>query len=60
MNPIGVVDFIAFLSILMALVILWGGWERALERDAKLLFTCLLALTLFHYLSNALEWGRDN
>jgi len=57
MNPVGVVDFIAFLAILMALVILWRGWNRALERDAKLLLTGLLALTLFHYLSNALEWG---
>ncbi len=57
MNPAGVVDFIAFPAILTALVILSRGWKRALEPDAKLLLTCLLVLSLFHHLSNALEWG---
>jgi PAS domain S-box-containing protein len=57
MNPIGVVDFIALLAILMALVILWSGWKRALESDAKLLLSGLFILVLFHYLSNTLEWG---
>lgn len=57
MNPAGVVDFIAFPAILTALVILSRGWKRALEPDAKLLLTCLLVLSLFHHLSNALERG---
>jgi len=57
MNPIGIVDFIAFMAILTALVTLWRGWKRALEHDVKLLLTGLLTLTLLHYLSNTLEWG---
>ena len=60
MNPIAVVDFVAFLATLMALVILCRGWKRALERDARLLLVALLVLALLHSLSNVLEWGGIN
>lgn len=58
MNPVSVVDLVGFLAVLMALIILWRGWKRALGRDAKLLLAVLLALTLFHGFSNVLEWSR--
>ena len=57
MDPIGVVDLVSFLAVLTALVILWRGWKRALERDARFLLAGLLAVTLFHGFSNTLEWS---
>ena len=57
MNPVSVVDLVGFLAVLMALIILWRGWKRALGRDAKLLLAGLLALTLFRGFSNVLEWS---
>ena len=57
MSPVGIVDLVGFLAILTALAIVWRGWKRALERDAKSLLAGLLALTLFHSFSNTLEWS---
>jgi len=57
MNPIGVIDLISFLTTLVALIILWKGWKRALQRDVKLLFAGLLVFILFYNLCLFLEWS---
>lgn len=57
MDMIGVMDFVAFLAIMIAIIILWRGWQRAFKTDAKLLFAGFLVLSLFHNLSNVLEWS---
>ncbi len=57
MNPIGVIDLISFLTILVALIILWNGWKRAFQRNTKLLFAGLLVFILFYNFCLFLEWS---
>ncbi len=57
MNLVGMVDLVGFFAILMAVVIVLRGWRHALGRNVKLLLVGLLAVTLFHSLSNTLEWS---
>jgi PAS domain S-box-containing protein len=60
MHPVIVFDLICFLATLTALFILLHGWNRALVRDAKLLFIGLLTFTLFYSLCLFLEWSGIN
>lgn len=57
MNPAGLIDLLTFVGILVALSLLAMGWKRALARDTKLILVGLLVVTLFHSLSNVLEWS---
>ena len=60
MNPVSLIDLLTFLGILAAFTILATGWKRALARDTKLILMGLLVITLFHGLSNVLEWSGTN
>jgi len=57
MNPVGVIDLLSFLTILVAVIILWNGWKCALRRDIKLLFAGLLIFILSYNLCLFLEWS---
>jgi len=57
MPLVATIDFISFLAVIVALIFLLRGWNRALPHDIKLLIVGLLGLTLFHHFSNILEWG---
>jgi two-component system cell cycle sensor histidine kinase/response regulator CckA len=57
MPLVATIDFISFLAVIVALIFLLRGWNRALPHDIKLLIVGLLGLTLFHHFSNVLEWG---
>jgi PAS domain S-box-containing protein len=57
MYLVATIDFISFLAIIVALIVLGRGWKRALPHDIKLLIVGLLGLVLFHNFSNILEWG---
>ena len=57
MPLVAAIDFISFLAVIVALIFLVRGWNRALPHDIKLLMVGLLGLTLFHHFSNILEWG---
>ena len=57
MPLVAAIDFISFLAVIVALIFLVRGWNRALPHDIKLLIVGLLGLTLFHHFSNILEWG---
>jgi two-component system cell cycle sensor histidine kinase/response regulator CckA len=57
MPLVATIDFISFLAVMVALIFLLRGWNRALPHDTKLLIVGLLGLTLFHHVSNILEWG---
>ena len=57
MPLVAAIDFISFLAVIVALIFLVRGWNRALPPDIKLLIVGLLGLTLFHHFSNILEWG---
>jgi len=58
MPLVATIDFISFLAVIVALIFLLRGWNRALPHDIKLLIVGLLGLTLFHHFSNILEWGE--
>jgi PAS domain S-box-containing protein len=57
MHPVAIFDFITVLGSLTALVLLVSGWNRALRRDAKLLFAGFLSLLMFYGLCLFLEWA---
>jgi len=57
MPLVATIDIISFLAVIVALIFLLRGWNRALPPDIKLLIVGLLGLTLFHHFSNILEWG---
>jgi two-component system cell cycle sensor histidine kinase/response regulator CckA len=57
MPLVATIDFISFLAVIVALIFLLRGWNRTLPHDTKLLIVGLLGLTLFHHVSNILEWG---
>jgi PAS domain S-box-containing protein len=57
MPLVAAIDFISFLAVIVALIFLLRGWNRTLPHDIKLLIFGLLGLTLFHHVSNILEWG---
>ena len=57
MPLVAAIDFISFLAVIVALIFLLRGWNRALPHDIKLLIVGLLGWTLFHHFSNILEWG---
>jgi two-component system cell cycle sensor histidine kinase/response regulator CckA len=57
MPLVAAIDFISFLAVIVALIFLLRGWNRTLPHDIKLLIVGLLGLTLFHHVSNILEWG---
>jgi PAS domain S-box-containing protein len=56
-NPVGVIDLVALFSITVAASLLILGWRRGLDSDTRILLAGLLFLTLFHAISNSLEWG---
>ena len=56
-NLISFLDLISLLAALVAFAIWARGWRKALERDARWLFTAILALTCLHGLSNFVEWS---
>ena len=56
MNPVGVIDLVAFLSTAAAALLLILGWRRGLDPDTRTLLAGLLFLNLFHAFSNSLEW----
>jgi PAS domain S-box-containing protein len=57
MPLVAAIDFISFLAVIVALIFLLRGWNRTFPHDIKLLIVGLLGLTLFHHVSNILEWG---
>jgi len=57
MPLVATIDIISFLAVIIALIFLLRGWNRALPHDIKLLVVGLLGLALFHHFSNILEWG---
>ncbi|MBW2365307.1 MAG: PAS domain S-box protein, partial [Deltaproteobacteria bacterium] len=57
MNSIYLIDIVASLVALATLLVLWRGRGRTFCRDAWWLLIGLLALTIFHHLSNVLEWS---
>jgi PAS domain S-box-containing protein len=57
MPLVATIDFISFLAVIVALIFLLRGWNRTFPHDIKLLIVGLLGLTLFHHVSNILEWG---
>jgi len=58
MSPVAAIDFISFLAVIVALIVLGRGWKRDLPYDIKWLIVGLLGLDLFHHFSNILEWGE--
>ena len=56
MIHIAILDLVSFLSIIVALIVLWHSWKRTLSLNVKLLFLGLLVLLLLHDFSNVLEW----
>ena len=60
MSLVAAIDVVSFLAVIIAIVILWRGWNRALTLDIKMLVAGLLGLSLFHHVSNILEWGKIN
>ena len=57
MIHIAIIDLVSFLSIIVALIVLWRSWKRTLSLNVKLLFLGLLVLLLLHDFSNVLEWA---
>ena len=57
MSLVAAIDFISFLAVIVALIVLGRGWNRALPYDIKLLIVGVLGLALFNHFSNILEWG---
>jgi PAS domain S-box-containing protein len=57
LNTISILDLASFLTILTAFAMLLSGWKRSLSRDAKLLIAGILILSLFHHLSDFLQWS---
>ena len=57
MLHVATLDFISFLAVIIALIVVLRGWNRALPNDIKLLFVGLLGISLFHHFSDILEWG---
>ena len=55
-HPTGLIDVVAVLAGVAAVVFLLRGWRRALRTDVKWALVILLAVTLFHSVSNSLEW----
>ena len=55
---VAVFDTISLVVALPALIVLVRRWNRALSKDIKFLLLGLLLLSIFHHLSNLLEWGR--
>jgi PAS domain S-box-containing protein len=54
---VATIDFISFLSVIIALIALVRGWNQTLPYDIEMLILGLLGLALFHDFSNVLEWG---
>ena len=57
LNAISTLDLLSLLSTLAAFAILISGWKGSLSRDAKLLIAGILMLSLFHHLSDFLQWS---
>ncbi len=57
LNTISILDLTSFLTILAAFALMIFGWKRSLSRDAKLLIAGILILSLFHHLSDFLQWS---
>jgi PAS domain S-box-containing protein len=56
MHPVAYFDVISFAFSLAALILLFKGWHRALERDVKLLLAGLFTLTAFYSVCLFTEW----
>ena len=57
MLHVAAIDLISFLAVIIALIVLLRGWNRAFSNDIKLLIVGLLGFSLFHHFSDILEWG---
>ena len=57
MSLVATIDFISFLAVIAALIVLVRGWNRALPYDIKLSLVGLLGWTLFHHFSNMQNIG---
>lgn len=57
MSGLYLIDAVALAAALFALLALWQGRGRIFGRDAWWLLLWLLALIIFHHLSNVLEWS---
>ncbi len=57
MLHVAAIDLISFLAVIIALIVLLRGWNRAFSNDIKLLIVLLLGFSLFHHFSDILEWG---
>jgi PAS domain S-box-containing protein len=57
MHPVAIFDLVSFLAALTALIVLLGGWRRALKGDTKLLLAGLFTFMLFYSFCLFLEWS---
>ena len=58
MSLVAIVDLVSFLAVIVAIIVLGRGWNRALTNEIRLLLLGLLLLAIFHHFSNILEWGE--
>jgi two-component system cell cycle sensor histidine kinase/response regulator CckA len=56
-GTVAVLDVVTLLLALTALAVLVHGWRTTLSRDARIFLVTFLVVNLFHFTSNALEWG---
>lgn len=54
---VSLLDAVALLASMAAVIIVYTGKKGVLKRDVKILLTGLLLLTIFNNLSNFLEWS---
>lgn len=57
MIPVFLLDAVALLASVAAVIIVYAGKKGVLTRDVKILLAGLLLLTVFNNLSNFLEWS---
>ena len=57
LNIISTLDLLSLLAVIAAFVVLLTGWKRSMTRDAKFLIAGILVLSIFHHLSDFLQWS---
>jgi PAS domain S-box-containing protein len=56
-NMISLMDLVSLLAAFFALILLFRGWRKKLGRDAFWVLTMILVMTIYHSLSNFVEWS---
>jgi len=57
MNIVSIIDFITLFIVLITSIALLKFWKRSFKFNTKIILAVLLAVNLFHSLSNFLEWS---